>query len=328
LDAASWQDTRVLSAGCGSIGRRHARVLRSLGVRPPLVCDPSEAQRRILAGEVEVEGQWSDYDEALAAHPDAVLVCTPTAMHVPMALAALRAGAHVLVEKPLATSLEGIDELGREIEQRRRAFMVAFCFRFHEGLRRAKAWVEEGRIGRLLRARLRRSEDLSEVRPDYRGWACLREGGVYELCHELDLACWFFGGESAAVRAVHGRLSDLGFSAPDIALVDVRFSGGGLAQVYLDYFSRPRARVTELMGTEGTIRVEFASWDRCNLSVYSRSSPRWTEERLRTERDAMFREEDREFLRAARGECAVSITLEEGLKSLRILTEAQAMGDR
>jgi predicted dehydrogenase len=121
-------------------------------------------------------------------------------------------------------------------------------------------------------------------------------------------------------------VSDLGFSAPDIALIDLRFSGAGLAQIYLDYFSRPRTRLAELTGTEGTIRVEFAGWDSCTLSVYTRSAQDWSVGRLSTERDAMFREEDREFLRATRGECGTSIPLEEGLKSVRILSEARRQG--
>ena len=322
-----WKDTRVLIAGCGSIGRRHARVLRSLGVRPLVICDPSEDQRRLLANDADVEEQFADYRAALSARPEAVFVCTPTNLHIPMALAAVQAGAHVLIEKPLSSSLEGIDELRQALEDHKRSLMVAFCFRFHEGLRRAKTHLEQGRIGRLLSARFRMSEDISEVRPDFRNLFSLREGGVYDLTHELDLACWYFGGTPIAVRAMHGTVSDLGFSAPDIALIDLRFSGTGLAQIYLDFFSRPRTRVAELMGTEGTIRVEFASWDACTVSLYTRAAGEWQEERLSTERDSMFREEDGEFLRAAQGECEISIPLEEGLKSLHILSEAQQHGD-
>jgi UDP-N-acetylglucosamine 3-dehydrogenase len=185
-----WQDTRILIAGCGSIGRRHARVLRSMGVHAPMICDPSEDQRRTLAEEVSVGEQFADYGTALAAGPEAVFVCTPTALHVPMALAAVQGGAHVLVEKPLSESEEGLDALRRALEERDKVLMVAFCFRFHEGLRRAKALVDEGRIGRLLSARFRMSEDISEVRPDYRKLFSFREGGVYDLTHELDLACW------------------------------------------------------------------------------------------------------------------------------------------
>jgi predicted dehydrogenase len=326
VEARPWQDTRVLIAGCGSIGRRHARVLRSLGVRPPMICDPRADQRQALAAETEVDRQFADFAEALSVRPEAVMVCTPTALHVPMALAAVQAGAHVLIEKPLANRPEGIDELRKALEKQQKVLMVAFCFRFHEGLRRAKDYLDQGRIGRLLSARLRMSEDISEVRPDFKNLFSLRTGGVYDLSHELDLACWFFGRKPSAVRAMHGTISDLGFTAPDIALVGLRFQDRGLAQIYLDYFSRPRTRVTELMGTEGTIRVEFASWDTCTVSVYSSSAKQWQEEHLMTERDSMFREEDQEFLRAVRGECSASIPLEEGLKSLFVLSEAQMCG--
>lgn len=326
MAGGDWRDFRVLIVGCGSIGRRHARVLSSLGVRRLALCDPSEAGRESLKAELGGVETYSDYQAALATRPEAVFICTPTSLHVPMAVAALEAGAHVMMEKPLSNTLEGTERLRAVIRDSGKTFMVAFCFRFHEGLTRAKAYVEEGRIGRLLAARFRMSENLAEVRPDYRELFTLREGGVYDLTHELDLACWFFAEAPGRVRAMHGTVSELGFSAPDIALVDVEFPGGGMAQVYLDFFSIPRTRVTELMGTEGTIRVEFAAWEHCSVAVYSRSEPAWRQEHLSTERDAMFRAEDREFLRAAAGGGALSVPLEEGLKSLFILAEAQKRG--
>ena len=71
------------------------------------------------------------------------------------------------------------------------------------------------------------------------------------------------------------------------------------------------------------ILVEFARWERCKLSVYELSSKNWIHEELSTDRDDMFRGEDREFLEAAAGDKPVSCTVAEGRKSLEIVVAAQ-----
>jgi predicted dehydrogenase len=312
-------DLPVLIVGCGSIGRRHGRVLSSLGMKTIDICDPSSDQRSAMRSEVAVRREYADFSLALAAKPFAVFLCTPSSLHIPQAVQALRSGAHVLCEKPLSDSLAGIDELEKAIQDSGRRFMVAFCFRYHEGLSLAKSLVDEGRIGRLVSARFRMSENLAEVRPDYKTLFTLKEGGVFDLTHEIDLAFWFCGTELTHVHTMHAVASDLGFTAPDIASVSMEFEDRKIAQIYLDFFSVPRTRLTELMGTEGTITVEFASWDSCTVSVYEKAKKAWERIILPTERDAMFRREDEHFLSASLANTEVDIPFSEGLKSLKIL---------
>ena len=312
-------DLPVLIVGCGSIGRRHGRVLSSLGIKTIDICDPSPDQRSAMRSEVRVRREYADFSEALAAKPFAVFVCTPSSLHIPQAVRALRSGAHVLCEKPLSDSLAGIDELEEAIRDSGRRFMVAFCFRYHEGLTLAKSLADEGRIGRLVSARFRMSENLAEVRPDYKTLFTLKEGGVFDLTHEIDLAFWFCGTELTRVHTMHAVASDLGFTAPDIASISMEFEDRKIAQIYLDFFSVPRTRLTELMGTEGTITVEFASWDSCVVSVYEKAKKTWERMTLKTERDAMFRREDERFLSASLANTEIDIPFSEGLKSLKIL---------
>ena len=110
---SDWRDLSVLIAGCGSIGKRHARVLRQLGVRDLRACDPVSSQREGLKTQVPGVSLYDSFEQALADQPDAVLIGTPPKMHIPMSIAALRNGANVLCEKPLSDSLEGVDELAR-----------------------------------------------------------------------------------------------------------------------------------------------------------------------------------------------------------------------
>src|ERR1035437_3886387 len=131
---SDWVGYRALVVGCGSIGRRHARNLESLGVRQLGFCDTSPETlkecREELSGEI-----FADYDEALRKfRPDLVLICTPPVYHVEEALAALQARAHVFIEKPLSHELGGIQALIAEARRNDRNVQVGYNMRFHPGL--------------------------------------------------------------------------------------------------------------------------------------------------------------------------------------------------
>ena len=106
-----WQDLSVLIAGCGSIGKRHARVLNGLGVHDLRACDPLPAQREALLAQVPTVKMYETYEAGLADRPDTVLIGTPPWLHIPQAVQAIRAGCHVLCEKPLSDSTDGMDDL-------------------------------------------------------------------------------------------------------------------------------------------------------------------------------------------------------------------------
>ena len=316
---------RVLVAGCGSIGRRHARILRSLGIEDLWVCDPASGPREALASETPVTRTFDSFETALAAVPDAVFLCTPPQLHIPMSIQALDSGAHVFCEKPLADTLEGVEELADAVKRSGKAFMVGCCFRYHEGLLKAQSHLRTGRIGRLISIRCRMGEHLPTVRPDYKSIATTSSIGAFDLTHEIDLACWFAEGlPITEVKTVFGKFSDVHMAAPDLVELLVRFGDSCVASIHLDFFSQPRCRVTELLGTRGMISVEFSRWEQCTISLYDAGSDRWDTETLQTERDDMFESEDREFLDAAAEGKEIALDLNAARRSLDIIAAAQA----
>ena len=122
-------------------------MLRSLGVDDIRVFDPDAGQVDRLLAEVPGVAVSGSFEAALAEKPDTVFILTPPAMHIPMSIDALRAGCHVFSEKPLADSLERFDDLANIVKETGRKMMVGLCFRFHDGLVRAKRLLESGRIG-------------------------------------------------------------------------------------------------------------------------------------------------------------------------------------
>ena len=142
--------------------------------------------------------------------------------------------------------------------------------------------------------------------------------------HEIDLACWYANEPVTDIQAMDGVYGGIGFTAPDLAQLNLRFGEKCIASVYLNFFGTPRTRITELIGTRGTITVEFCSWDQCTVSVYEAEKGNWEREVIATERDHMFRTEDREFLQAITDNTKTLCPLEEGIKSLKIICTAIA----
>jgi len=313
---------RLLLVGCGSIGKRHAQVLTELGITKLTACDPSEEQCRTMRELLPQVETVNDYDAALATGQfDAVFILTPTAMHISMAEKALKAGCHVFIEKPLANSSEGVDQLKALAESVNRKVMVGFCFRYHEVLKMAKDLLEKGTIGRLINIRALMGEPFAEIQPNYLNMYYSRYSGAFELVHDLDLALWYSGQPVKDVYAVYGPFSDMGMQSPDSIELLLRFEDRMAATVHLDFFQHPRRRQIELIGVKGTIIVEFASWDKATLSWYNTDTREWNVSEYETRRNDMFRDEDEEFLRAVLGETEITCTIDEALRSLKTVEQ-------
>ncbi|MDI6829017.1 MAG: Gfo/Idh/MocA family oxidoreductase [Armatimonadota bacterium] len=313
----------VLVVGFGSIGRRHTRILGELGVSDLRVCDPLPEMLAKARDEFGIRKLYSTYEEGLAGKPDAVVICSPTAYHVPQAIEAIKADIDVLTEKPLSVSLEGVDDLEALANKKQRIVMVAHCFRFHEGLLKAKQWLDEGRIGRLISIRALVGEYIPDVMPNYKNMYISQYNGVYELMHDIDLAIWYAGQRPSRVFGIDGNFSDVEMKSPDMAEILIEFEDRCVASVHLDFFERARHRQTELLGTEGTIFVEFARWDKCVLSLYEAKKGEWHIEELNTDRDDMFRAEDKTFLDAVINRSSVPVDISEGRKAIEVILAAQ-----
>ena len=317
-----WRDLSVLIAGCGSVGKRHARLLREMGVKDVRACDPLASQRESLLAQTPVR-MYESFETGLREKPDVLLVGTPPKLHIPMAVEAMRAGCHVLCEKPLADTLEGIGELTRTIAETGNQFMVALCFRYHQGHLKAKRIVDSGRIGRLVSIRMLMGEHLPDVRPDYRDLFTAKYSGAFDLMHEIDLAVWYAGQPVRGVACFSGTYSDIGIEAPDLVEMAIDFEDRRMAAIHLDFFQRPRRRLTELMCTNGVVTVEFARWDRCTVACFDAAKGAWEQDEFATDRDDMFRAEDREFLEAVAGGRPARCGVAEARKSVEIVEQAE-----
>lgn len=317
---------KFLIAGLGSIGQRHLQNLRSLSAGEII------AYRVRKQGPGELEKQYSitsysDLDKALNQKPDAVLVTNPTSLHIPIALAAARKGCHLFIEKPLSHSLEGVNELLHIVREKKLVVLIGCNMRFHPALRLIRTFLEEGRIGRIVGARLEVGEYLPDWHPgeDYRqGYSARSElggGVILTLIHELDYACWFFG-QAKGLFCLAGKKSGLEIDVEDIAEILLHFEKDILAEVHLDYIQRAPSRSCQIIGEEGTIL-----WDQRHkrVEVFTAAEGKWQyfPEAPAFGRNQMYLEEMKHFLACIKGKEKPVTSLEEGIKVLEIALAAK-----
>ena len=257
---------RVVVLGLGSIGMRHARNLSSLGVRDLIGMDPTPERRSRFESELGSRTVES-LEAALAAAPNLAIVASPNVFHLPQALACARAGVALLIEKPLGTDHAEVAGLLTETEERGLFVHVGSNWKFHPAFTTMKALLDEGRIGRVVGAQVLAGQWLPDWHPweDFRhGYSARRDlgGGVVFDSHELDYLTWLLGPAKALVGFA-SRSGALEIETEDVAGACLRFPGGAVATLQLDYIQREPRRRYHFTGTEGTIE-----WDLQAASVH------------------------------------------------------------
>ena len=316
---------RALVVGCGSIGRRHARNLKSLGVHQLGFCDTSPEAlkqcREELNGEV-----FGDYGEALRKFkPDMVLICTPPVFHVEEALAALHAQAHVFIEKPLSHESSGIQALITEARRHDRNVQVGYNMRFQPGLQIVKELIDSGKIGRVLWL----SAEAGQYLPDWRPWQHYREsysarhelggGIILDGSHELDYICWLLGRPTEVTcRAEH--LSSLEVDVEDSAWIYLTFPERRRAEVHLDFVQRAYTRTCKVVGETGTALWDFSSQE---VRWFSAGQPGWKSVPYVFEANDMYVAEMRHFLESMGAGTGPMVDLEQSRDVIRVVEAAK-----
>jgi predicted dehydrogenase len=315
----------IVIVGLGSIGRRHLANLRALGWRHirAVRARGSSTSAAELAG-LPVD---RDLSTALSRRPLAVIVSNPSALHVAVALDAARAGAHMLIEKPLSDDWEGIADLESLVADRGLCALVGFQFRHNPGLQRIRAWLNSGAIGSVISAQVHWGEYLPDIHPweDYRaGYAARRElgGGVLlTLSHPFDYLRWLLG-EIAHVSTIESRRDTLGLSVDTCVDVIARFVSGASAHLHLNFVQRPPNHQLTVIGTEGTITWNDSDSAARRFCVDSR---RWetVPAPVAFERNWMFLAEMRHFLACLIGDEQPICTIADGRAALEVALSAR-----
>ncbi len=318
----------ALVAGAGSIGRRHLGNLKNLGLARVAACDPHPERLEYVASEFQTEC-FPALEEGLEKfRPDVVLVCTPPVYHVTQALQALRAGAHVFVEKPLSDRLDGVEELREESARRGAVVQVGYNLRFHPPLQKLKELVDEAVVGKILWAQVEAGSYLPDWRPwqDYRkSYTARRElgGGILlDGSHEIDYVTWLFGAPQE-VACMAGHVSQLDVNVEDCATILLRFPDGTRADVHVDFIQRSYSRNCTLVGPEGKVHWDFAS----NAVQIVRADGQAETVKFDCEVNAMYVAELGHFLECVENGTQPRFGLKDAILTLRIALAARASAE-
>jgi predicted dehydrogenase len=306
--------------GLGSIGLRHARNLLAEGCRV-IGFDPSAERRSLLGAEGGLPAVHRD--DALAA-ATAAIIASPSGRHHDDMRAALEAGCHLFVEKPLAHTTDGIAALLDLADQAGKVVFVGLNLRHHPAVIDAHRLLREGHLGRVLWARLEMADYLPQWRPgtDFRqGYANdPRTGGViFDIVHEFDLAAHLLGlPEVKAAFAVN--TGTLGLASEDLAEMVLAHPQQAVSSVHVDFVSRPRRRHTLIVGTEAVMHLEL---DARRLRLIRGDGVTLTDQTFPGTYADDYIDEMRAFLACCRGEASPACDGREALAVLDRLISAR-----
>jgi predicted dehydrogenase len=235
---------RTALVGCGKVGQIHAAALHQLPESDFVaVCD-SDPRRAAAFAQRHGPRAYTDAGAMLReAGAEAVLIATPHPLHAADAVRAAEAGAHVLVEKPLAASLADCDAMLAAARRAGVRLGVISQRRFYEPVRRMKEAIAAGKIGTPLLGVFEmfswRDRAYYESDPWRGKWAT--EGGgvlVNQSPHQLDLLQWLMG-PIDEVSGCWANLNHPSIEVEDTALAMIRFQSGGLGSVVTSVSQKP-----------------------------------------------------------------------------------------
>ena len=316
---------KVLIAGLGSIGRRHLRNLRKVGIQDVIAY-------RVRGNDIPEMDEYPlpVYDSlttALAQKPDIVFVTNPTSLHLEVALAAARQGCHLFIEKPLSHTLKSVDELIDIVTTHGSVAMVGCNFRFHPALQQIQRLLVAGSLGRVITARGHAGEFLPGWHPseDWRlGYSARKElggGVILTLIHELDYAYWLIG-PVRKVFAQAGGWGGLGLDVEDTAEILLEHRSQSRVSVHLNYVQRPPTRTLEIIAERGTIKWDYQAG---MVKWYDSETAHWEiwTEPQTFDRNTMFLDEVTHFIDCVTGRSAPLIPLTEAKAVLEIALAAK-----
>lgn len=306
---------RTAVIGVGHLGRQHARIHAALAAEGQTqfvgVCDLEEATARSIASERETE--WTTDWRTLVGRVDAVSLAVPTEAHCEIACALLEAGVHVLVEKPIARTLEEADKMIEAARAGGALLQVGHLERFNPALValrphvRGPLYFEIHRIGSFTA----RSLDIDVV--------------LDLMIHDLDIVQWLVG-EDVAVTEVHAVGIPVLTKRVDAANVRLEFATGAVANITASRIGMEKIRKMRFFQPHDYVAVDYETRYATisNLSPPQGASawPGVNIQRLEVEDVEPLRAEIEAFLQAARDGLPSPVSGADGRRALAIALRA------
>lgn len=307
--------------GLGIMGQNHARVLSNLsGVDLVAVADPQGDTRKVLP-EHQI---LSSIEEVISKGVDYCVIAAPTAFHEEISIKLIDAGIHILIEKPIAHSLESALRIETAAKKKGIIGAVGHIERFNAALQQARTRIQAGELGEIYQISTRRLGPFPSRIADV--------GVIMDLAtHDIDLTAWISNSSYKSVSAQSAIRS--GREHEDLVAIVAQLSNGIVANHLVNWLSPLKERKTIITGEKGTYVVDTLTSD---LTFYANGTVSVSQDRIAHfkgvsqgdihifafDKPEPLRLEHENFRDAVLGKDASIVTLTEGAKTVSVAAGA------
>lgn len=317
----------VLIVGLGSIGKRHMRLIKKLIPHIRLIALRHD-KNSLGENEPAIDATFFSLDAAIKEKPDLAIISNPAPFHVSTATQLANSGIHLLIEKPISHTLEGVANLISVCRDKNLKLMTGFNLRFLPCLRFFKSSLEKNIVGKVLSVRSEIGQNLEKWRSglDYSSSVSARKelggGALLELSHEIDYLLWIFG-DIKWVMSVLSKQSDLEIDVEDSANILMGINSGNqdnkitTASLNIDFIRHDDARNCFAIGEAGTLKCNLLSG---SVHIMKKGEDNW--KKIFSEpvdQDYTYSYQLRNLISSIENHNELEANGEDGLKALKVI---------
>jgi len=249
----------ILFIGLGSIGQRHLRILKNLGVHNFIAVRSGKGKNPELGS---VNTEYSDIKELSGIEIDGAVISNPTSLHIETAIETAKLGIPMFIEKPLGNNLDRINELEKIVNEKNIPVLIGYNLLFHPCIEAIKKFSDEGRIGKVISARSQFGTFMPDWHKDedyknsYAAKVSLGGGVILTSIHEQNYLTDLFG-KVEVVKAMEAGGNNIGIEAEEGVEILMKHKSGVVSSIHLNFFQKPYCRNCQVIGTEGTMYWDF-----------------------------------------------------------------------
>ena len=272
---------RILIVGLGSIGKRHIGILRDHFPNIEVIVLRHKDCNKEQTKKLGISYCVTSITDAIALSPQAAIIASPSSKHLEVSIQLASHGVHLLIEKPIANSSEGVEGLIKLCLEKNILLMIAYNLRYFPSLIKLHKYVQENKAGKILTVNSQVGSYLPSWRPgiDYSksvsAQKALGGGVLLELSHEFDYLSWIFG-KIKWVKAHVSKQSNLDIDTEDLANIILGFQSSDgsehIATLNMNFFRHDAVRQCEIIGDDGTLILDFIAGE---VKYFSASLKEW-----------------------------------------------------
>ena len=269
---------RYALIGCGRIATNHIKAAVANKLEIAAVCDiiPEKMPQLLAKHGLENDSSIKYYEDYIKlldeVKPELVSIATESGVHAEIALACIDRGIHVIIEKPMAMSMEDADEIIRRGSEKHVKVSVCHQNRFNVAVQKTRAALEAGRFGRLshgsINVRWNRNRNYYDQAPWRGTWE--QDGGclMNQCIHGIDLLCWMFGGQVDEVYGATRQQFHHYLEAEDVGMAVVKFHNGAIGTIEgtVNVYPKNLEETLYIFGEKGTVKIGGKSTN--NIDVW------------------------------------------------------------